>query len=389
MSVKKRGEFYHFDFTINGQRFRGSTQLRSKTSAREFEDRERQRAALGEARAVPTLQAVAAQWFETRVEGSKSVKTTAIRVKIALRLIGPATLVSEIGPPEIEAAIIARRHEVTRQTAKGKRKPPSNATVNRDLIDTTMRPILRYAGRVMKAPVQSIDWRDLRLPEPKGRTRSFSRDEVRAWREGFPHWHRQVFGFCMTYGVRLTEAFFPLSAYDPETGYIAVRERKNGLTHTIRLTSTDNAAMAARYSRAVAGKLKTIWFKETKRGLRAITARGFQSASRSALDGAGIGDARAVHDMRHHAATAFLRAPGANLKKAQRVLGHENIQSTARYAHVADEDVFDVLEQMQIELCRGCDSEVGQPGPDAADLEHLRTQQSLGQTGLKGLQSKG
>ena len=37
MSVKKRGEFYHYDFTIAGRRFRGSTQLRSKTDARAFE----------------------------------------------------------------------------------------------------------------------------------------------------------------------------------------------------------------------------------------------------------------------------------------------------------------------------------------------------------------
>jgi len=61
-----------------------------------------------------------------------------------------------------------------------------------------------------------------------------------------------------------------------------------------------------------------------------------------ALTKAGIKDARAVHDWRHHAATRFVRSTG-NLKSAQRLLGHSTIQMTARYAHAAEGDVRDGL----------------------------------------------
>ncbi len=344
MSVYKRGDVWHYDFTVNGQRYRGSTGLRGKTAARAREEQIREQATLGTlARAVPSLEDAAARWFQARIAGKKSEKTVAQRLEIALRLIGPNTLVTLIDTPEIEDAMQRRRVETTRQ-----RRAPTNSTVNRDLIDTTLRPVLRYCRKVMKVPgLHEIEWADLKLSEPRERTRTFTPPEIAAWRAALPEWHRPVFDFLALYGVRLREAFFPLGAVDIENERVTIRQRKNGKAHVVRLTPESARDLAARLGRARAAGLDTIWFREMKSGkLVAIHWRGFQSASRAALTAAGITDARPAHDLRHHAATAVLRAPRGNLKTVQKLLGHENIASTARYAHADDDDVLDALRHV-------------------------------------------
>jgi integrase len=49
------------------------------------------------------------------------------------------------------------------------------------------------------------------------------------------------------------------------------------------------------------------------------------------------------HDNRHTAATRLVRATG-NLKQAQLLLGHTDIKTTSRYAHVTHEDLRKGLE---------------------------------------------
>lgn len=339
----KRGDIWHYDFTVGGQRYRHSTKKRSKPEAREEERKAirlaEQRGKLGASAAqIPTLKDVASRWFAARMADKKSAPTIAIRLEIMLRHLGSSTLVTEIDTPDLEDAIAARRLE----PVHGGRLP-SNATINRDLIDTTTRPILRYARRVLKLPVHDIEWAELRLSEPKGRSRSFTAAELAAWRSSLPEHCRSLFDFLARYGLRLSEAFFPLNGVEPAEGRITVRIRKNGLPHSLRLMPDDARDMAARYGRAREAGLETVWFREGKRGLEPLTRRGFQAASQRALKASGLADARPVHDLRHHAATAFLRLPGANLKQAQRLLGHENIASTSRYAHVDETDVFNTM----------------------------------------------
>ncbi|HYC66692.1 site-specific integrase [Brevundimonas sp.] len=334
----KRGEFWHYDFTVNDRRYRASTKLHRKAAAQIAEDRAREAAILGSSdRPIPTIEQAADAWFAANRAGSRSEVTTAQRLNIMLRLIGTDTPVNRIDAPEIAEAIATRRVETTRQG-----RAPANATVNRDLIDTTLRPILTYAKEIMKAPVNDIPWKALRLKEPPERDRAFTQAELTSWRAALPEWHRAVFDFAARYGVRLREAFFPPDCYDAATGTVFLRLRKNGKPHAIRLLPDDAADMTARYGRAVAADLDTVWFKETKGGLAPIRWRGFQSASRKALDRAGITGARPAHDLRHHAATTVLRQTG-NLAAVKRLLGHEDIASTMRYAHADDDDVHEAL----------------------------------------------
>lgn len=342
MSLYKRGDVWWYDFTINSERFRGSTQLRSKTAAKIAEDRERERAKLGASGARDwTLEEAATRWFSARIAGRRSEKTTAQRLEIMIRHMGAAILIREIDAPQIAQAIEARRLDRIGHNWASSRAP-SNSTVNRDLIDTTLRPILNYAEKVLKAQVHKIPWADLKLSEPKERDRPYTAAEIEAWRAGLPEWHRPVHDFYRRYGVRLKEAFFPPEAFDPSTGRIVIRIRKNGRPHTIKLLPDDAADMTARYGRAREAGLQTVWFRDDGGKLTPIRWRAFQSASRAALDRAGLKDAKPTHDLRHEAGTNLMRGSGS-LAAVKRMLGHENIQSTMRYVHADDEDVFDAL----------------------------------------------
>jgi integrase len=245
-------------------------------------------------------------------------------------------LVTEIGTPEVEAALQSRRLETTKQG-----RAPTNGTANRDIIDSTLRPILNYCADVLEHPVRRIAWTKVRLQEPKGRTRTFTDTEIEAWRAALPAWHRPVFDFMARYGVRLKEAFFHPDALDVTNGEVSIRDRKNGLDLAIPLLEEDLRDLAARATRARAAELETVWYREAKRGLIPIHWRGFQSASRAALTAAGISDARPAHDLRHHAATNVRRA--GDVLVVQRLLGHEDLRSTARYAHASSEDVLKAL----------------------------------------------
>ena len=279
-----------------------------------------------------------------KVAGSKSEQDVARRLETALRLLGPRTPITVIDTPQLAAAIQVRRLEPTRQTRAHKTpKAVSNTTVNRDLVDTTMRPLMAYARRVLKLPVREIVWKDLRLPEPPGRNRSFSAVELAAFRAALPHWHQPIFDFAARYGVRLREAFFALDALDLDAGRVTLRQRKRGPAHTIPLLPEDVRALAAIAGRAREAGLETLWFREMKRGrLEPVQWRGFQSACQRAVAAAGLTDARPVHDLRHHAATSILRSTG-NLQVARKLLGHADIASTARYAHACDDDVLEGL----------------------------------------------
>uniref|UniRef100_UPI0037511B05 tyrosine-type recombinase/integrase n=1 Tax=Cypionkella sp. TaxID=2811411 RepID=UPI0037511B05 len=63
---------------------------------------------------------------------------------------------------------------------------------------------------------------------------------------------------------------------------------------------------------------------------------------KAAMTEAGIEDFR-FHDLRHTFASRLLRLTG-NLKLVSRLLGHTQIETTMRYAHVLDEDLRTGLE---------------------------------------------
>lgn len=352
MAIYKRGGYWHYDYVLSGERYRGSTKLAASTQkppadVRAWVKDHRRRAALGEvSRAALTIEQAAAKWFVARAVGKKSEKTTAFRVEILLRHMGAGTLVPAIDDAAVEAAMQSRRLEPTRQSRKKNVRFPANATVNRDIIDT-LRPILRYAKKYLRQTVADIDWTDLRLEQPRERVREFTEAEFAAWRAKLNDWHWPIVEFMARYGTRLRETFFAPSAFDGERVTIKADDRKNKRTHVVPILPEHRPEIASRAARAKAAGLTTIWFRELRDEAGNVTLepihwRGFQSASKAAQKAAGMVDARPAHDLRHHAATHALRR-SKNLGAVKKLLGHDNIQSTMRYAHSDEADVLEAL----------------------------------------------
>jgi site-specific recombinase XerD len=332
MFLRQRGKFWYYQFDYEGTRYEGSTRLTKRPEAQRFLDQLRSDVILGKAsRSRWTVGAVAERWFDNHVVKTRSAKTTAYRLDILFRHLPRDTLIEKLSTSDVEAAVQRRSKDHSRAG-----KPVTPSTVNRDMIDTTLRPILSYADEVMELKVPTIRWKRLRQAEPEGRTRTFTQEELAAWRAELPAWHRPVFDFITTYGVRLREAFFAPGNVQPATLTVRIRagDRKNSRELLVAVTQEDMAVLAPLAARAAALGLSTIWMRDKG----PIHWRGFQSASSAALRRAGIEDARAVHDLRHHAATVLLAETG-NLALVQRALGHENIQSTTRYAHTSLDDV--------------------------------------------------
>ncbi|NBB16295.1 tyrosine-type recombinase/integrase [Caulobacter sp. SLTY] len=339
MSLYKRGATWHYDFTIDGIRHRGSTGFKLKKDADAFADAHRRALILGIASPdqIPTVGEVADKWFASRIAQNKTATTVAQRIKILFRHLDPNLPVDQVSHAVIEDAILSRRREPIRQGAKKNPRPPAPATVNRDMIDTTLRPILAYAEE-MEHPIRRIKWGKLRLAQPPGLMPILS-DDVRArWRAALPEWHRPLFDFFERYGPRLKEAFFHPDCLNVEAAEVYLLNTKNGRNHALILLEEDVPDLAARKARAVAAGLDTIWFRDDGGRLTPIHWRAFQSASKQALRAAGIKGVRPVHDLRHHAATTLARDSGS-LRLVQQLLNHQNIASAARYSQVTKDDL--------------------------------------------------
>lgn len=279
-------------------------------------------------------------WWNARGQHLRSAETLRVRLEILRRCIDFSLPARTIDTPDVEKAMSRRRGEVTHNG-----RYPTPSTANRDVIDT-LRPILNYARRVMKVKgMPEIDWAALRLPEPKGRVREFTVAEMAAIRgklAGVPH-HLALFNFIATFGVRLREAWFPLDCLDVEGRRIFLRKRKGGDWHSIPIDEAWARDLAARAGRAAKARLRYVWFWEEPSGaIHEVAPGSFQKYMAAVLDDLGIRDARPAHDLRHHAATQYVRRTGS-LAGAKRLLGHENIATTARYAHASEQDVRDGL----------------------------------------------
>jgi len=76
-----------------------------------------------------------------------------------------------------------------------------------------------------------------------------------------------------------------------------------------------------------------------------ITYAGAKSEWQAHRKRAGVKGFR-FHDVRHDMATKLLRSAKGNIKLVSKALNHSDIKTTARYAHVMDDEVADALQKL-------------------------------------------
>ncbi|MCX7584877.1 tyrosine-type recombinase/integrase [Phenylobacterium sp. 58.2.17] len=368
-----KSRFFHYDFIYQGHRFHGSTGCETLRKAQAVERKVRDDAALGllDDAAQLTLDEAAGRWWSEKGRHLRTAAAVERRLERLLVLFAPGRRIAEIATPDVLSAMQTRRAQrfVRSDAPSAQSYAVSNRTVNLEVIDT-LRPILRRARRAWGAKaLPEIDWGELRLPEPKPKRKEFADAELTALLAALaPHW-RDFVRIASTYGCRLEEMFFKLSALDltdPASARVTLRERKNDQDHVIPLLAADAGMLRRRAERARAAGLDTVWHRELAGGqLHALSYHGAASAIRRAITATGLRAAKGMkgaHDLRRHSGMRILRATG-NLRVAQRLLGHASIQSTLVYAHAVESDLRAGLEQL---------TSSSSPGPDVRPADaHL------------------
>lgn len=338
MSVYRKGRFFHYDFVHRGRRHYGTTGQDTRRAAEAVERARRLEVALGVVADAGdlTIDEAAGRYLDEKGEAADRMLEPRLRVMV--ECIGKATLLKEIDASKVSGAI-ARRRGMGRKRAAASEdqtpRRPSNGTVNRDIIDSTLRPLLNRARKVWGArTLHEIEWKALRLKEPKGVVREYSDQEMEAWRAQLPESYHLPMDILLTYGLRLGELFFLPDAVDGEGRRLTIRGRKADDTLVIPLRLEHARLLAAMASTRKADE-PVIGFEYEK----------FAGMLRRAAKRAGLTGGRFIHGARHHAATTILRSTG-NLKLTQRLLGHASIHSTARYAHAVESDLRAALDAL-------------------------------------------
>lgn len=329
MSVYKRPgqSVYSYDFRYRGQRFSGSTGCATQREAKQFEARERKRVEglRIDATKPLTFEAAAARYWNEVGQFHRNHADTLRALDWLLTYIGKGTMIATLTDNHV-AALVARRRG----------QGVGAASVNRGVCEP-LRAILKRSGEIWGQTVQRIRWKDHFLREPQERIREASQDEEAALMAAIRGDYAPALRFALLSGCRRAEIVgLKWTAVDFFNREITILG-KGDKTRVIPMT----VAMYDLLREEHGNDPLAVFTYNPKRGggthRRPITMEGFKTEWRRTLKRAGVENFR-FHDTRHTAATRLVRATG-NLKHAQQLLGHSDLATTSRYAHVTKDDL--------------------------------------------------
>lgn len=316
---KREGSpFWQYDFTVNGQRFRGSTGETGKREARQVADEYRQVARKRGTRGKEwTIQTLCEVYWSERGQDRKSASTILGQLASLRRHIGKDRKVSSLTNETLLQYRAKRR---------GDRKPEplSYQTINREL--TILRAAMNYAARVHKVSIPVLAWGDLRYDEPEPRQRYLTFEE---WGELLELAHpsiRPILICAVTTGLRKANIL------EMDWSQVRLSARR------INMTVKGGAIHEVRITPLLAQELLAM---PEKRG-RVFDTTNFEKRWRQAVKDVRITNFR-FHDLRHTFAS-WARQSGADIADVKDALGHSDISMTMRYAHIrpdAENTAFD------------------------------------------------
>lgn len=332
---------YWYDFKHGGARFRARTGATEKREADRIEKwvkaQVRVQAPIGTGRPEMTLNVAASRYYREVASTQPSAKWSDYLLESVVKGVGKDVRLSELSENGLTDFVARLRARV------------SNATANRHI--EILRRLMRRANKVWKVQTADIDWASLRHDEPDERVRELTPQEERALFANLRQDYHPFVRFCLVTGVRKNNALsLTWRQVDFDAGVITlkVKSRKpGGRVHTVPITSELTALLARERGRhdSAVFTYRAVKTRDgrVRGGRYPITGNGLRRAWGHALRAADIVDFR-FHDLRHTAATRLLRESG-NLRLAQRLLGHKDISTTAKYAHVDDADLRHAMER--------------------------------------------
>ena len=315
--------FLWFSATVKGRRLRRST---GETTRRAAElAAHRIVAAAGEqAEPKPTewrLRDVIGVYWQDKGRHLKSEDATFRYFERFVAIMGKDTPIMSIN----ERNLVAFAAKLRGTSKRG----ISAVTINRHF--SMLRAAMRYANRVYKATVPSIDWTTIRARENEPRVRYASAPDLAALLEAADQRIRPIIVAAVSLGLR-KENILNLRWHQVDV---------RGRTVTVPRTK-GHKPQVLRIAAPLLAALSTLP-KERKADARVFNVVNFRRLWVAAKVRADMHDFR-FHDLRHTFATHALMN-GASLAELQRALGHSDIKTTMRYAHVEADAVASVFDR--------------------------------------------
>jgi integrase len=358
----KGSPYWYFDFTFRGVRHYGQTGVADRETAKGIEAAHRARAAqehaFGKPKSRPTM-ALKEAFGRYDIEVGKhtaGADNDLQRMDVLLELLGADSKLADITDDILSQAVAQLRSRTVKRDKE--QRLIAASTVNRYL--ELYRRVWRRAAKTWKVECgDEPGWRELLLTEADGRVRSLSADEeARLFKHLRPDYHAMV-KFALRTGMRLGNVRalrWRDVDFDAATVTIRMKSKKpGGRNHVVPLTpdlvtllkgeAGRHFAYVFTYECEKPRRIKGADGKPLQRlkgGRYPFSRDGWRGAWNDALTAAGIEDFR-FHDTRHTAATRIVRATG-NIKVAKELLGHTDIATTSRYAHVDQSDVRAALK---------------------------------------------
>jgi len=222
----------------------------------------------------------------------------------------------------------------------GLRKNVAPATVNRHI--QFLRAVLRRAQNAWGVTVPEIDWGSHTLKEPPARDRWLTDQEIERLLEQSADHLKPLIVFTLLTGVRKNNCLdLDWESVDLENNVISLVV-KGGKKQLITISEKLRELLLS-----LKPQNKGAVFLRDGKPVRSVRTA-FQSACRRA----GINDF-VWHDLRHHFATTMRRS-GADLTLIKEALGHQNIETTLRYAHHSRDELAQAVNRVAETLPGDC-----------------------------------
>lgn len=320
MSVFKRpgSPFYYTNFQIEGRKFlrstRRTTEREAKAEERRIKAEEHAKTKAGKGGDRITVdQGFGRYWRE---HGHKLAWASEVEryIREILARTDPHRFIDELTDADVNDF-------VQKWVEEGR----GDYALNRSL--AIWRAMHRRARKRWRQKTKEIDWADFLNPEEK-RVRHGTIEEMRALMDVSPPRLAVAIEWSLYTGCRQFETY-GLTWDDIHLDRAqAIITAKGGHRHTVWLTEQ---------AMDLLGRLE-------RRGRYVFDPRGRRRAFDKAMAAIGLADF-CWHDLRHTHAT-WLRQAGAPVEVVQRSLGHADIATTMRYAHVADSELQDALRKL-------------------------------------------
>lgn len=322
MSLYQRegSPFWWYDFTVNGQRFRGSTGEEGKREARKVEDDHKQSSRKQSRKTTDwRLHDLCRVYYDERGKHKASATTIVHQLAKLREYIGKDRKLMSI----TNASLMDYR-------ARREKDGLQAHSINREVV--ILRAACAYVAKVHHVNVPQLAWTDLRHTEPPGRDRFLSFEEYGALLDSAHIDLRPIIVCAVSTGLRKANILM----LDWEQVKLSQR--------IIQAKIKGNKQHSARIVPQLLAVLSTTPI-ERRKG-RVFTCVNFEKRWRSALIDARITDFR-FHDLRHTFAS-WARQNGADIAAVCEALGHSDISMTMRYAHIkpdSTETAFDKVSE--------------------------------------------